>query len=57
MRATDEYRQIVGDKVVSEILQLARNLYGLRVLHINPTRYFRNRSRFTVIGLQLPVQP
>ena len=39
MRATDEYRQIVGDKVVSEILQLAWNLYGLRVLHINPTCY------------------
>jgi trehalose synthase len=39
MRAIDEYRHIVGDKVISEIIQLARNLHGLRVLHINSTYY------------------
>jgi trehalose synthase len=39
MRAIDEYRSIVGDKVISEIVQMARNLYGLRVLHINSTYY------------------
>jgi trehalose synthase len=39
MRAIDEYRSIVGDKVISEIVKMAKNLYGLRVLHINSTYY------------------
>lgn len=33
MRAIDEYRSIVGDKVISEIVHMAKNLYGLRFLH------------------------
>ncbi len=39
MRAIDEYRSIVGDKVISDIVKMAKNLYGLRVLHINSTYY------------------
>ncbi len=39
MRTIDEYRHLVGDKVISEIIRLAKNLYGLRVLHINSTYY------------------
>ncbi len=39
MRAIDEYRGIVGDKVISDIVKMAKNLYGLRVLHINSTYY------------------
>lgn len=39
MRAIDEYRGIVGDKVISDIVKMANNLYGLRVLHINSTYY------------------
>ncbi|MDD5100604.1 MAG: glycosyltransferase [Syntrophales bacterium] len=39
MRVIDEYRSIVGDKVISDIMKMAKNLYGLRVLHINSTYY------------------
>jgi trehalose synthase len=39
MHRLDDYRKIVGDKVISEITRLARPLYGLRVLHINSTYY------------------
>ena len=39
MLAIDEYRGIVGDKVISDIVKMAKNLYGLRVLHINSTYY------------------
>jgi trehalose synthase len=39
MHSLDDYREIVGDKVISEITRLARSLYGLRVIHVNSTYY------------------
>lgn len=39
MNNLDEYREIVGDKVISEITRLARTLHGLRVVHVNSTYY------------------
>lgn len=39
MLRLDDYRPIVGDKVLSEIFKLANELAGLRVLHINSTYY------------------
>ncbi len=35
----NDYRPIVGDKIISEIYRLARDLYGAKVLHINSTYY------------------
>jgi len=37
MRRISDYRHIVGDKVISEIYQKARKLYGKRIIHINST--------------------
>src|SRR3989304_4444167 len=39
MHTLDSYREIVGDKVISEITRVARNLYGIRVVHVNSTYY------------------
>jgi trehalose synthase len=39
MHTLDSYREIVGDKVISEITRVARNLYGVRVVHVNSTYY------------------
>lgn len=38
-RSLDAYRPIVGDEKVEEIRQLADNLKGARVLHVNATAY------------------
>ena len=35
----DDYREIVGDRIISEIYKKARNLYGSNVQHINSTYY------------------
>ncbi len=37
MRSLEEYREIVGDTVISSIYRKARKLYGVKVLHINST--------------------
>ncbi len=39
MRFLNDYRDIVGDKVITEIFKTARPLYGKRVIHINSTFY------------------
>ena len=39
MRFLNDYRDIVGDKVISDIIKAARPLYGKRVIHINSTFY------------------
>jgi trehalose synthase len=36
-KSLDDYRAIVGDNVVDEINLLARNLRGVRLLHVNAT--------------------
>jgi trehalose synthase len=37
MRTIEDYRQIAGDDVISEIHNKARKLYGKNILHINST--------------------
>ncbi len=37
MRSIEDYRYIVGDKVIGDIYKRARRLYGKHVLHINST--------------------
>ncbi|GAJ21904.1 unnamed protein product, partial [marine sediment metagenome] len=37
MRSLEDYRKIVGDGVINEIHQKAKNLYGKRILHVNST--------------------
>jgi len=37
MRTLEDYRDIVGDEVISEIYKKARRLYGKSVVHINST--------------------
>ncbi|MFQ6077796.1 MAG: glycosyltransferase [Thermodesulfobacteriota bacterium] len=39
MRNLDDYREIVGDEVISAIYRKARRLCGNRILHINSTYY------------------
>jgi trehalose synthase len=39
MRTLEEYRDIVGEEVISCIYRKARTLYGMRVLQINSTYY------------------
>jgi trehalose synthase len=39
MRSLEEYREIVGEEVISCIYRKARTLYGTRVLQINSTYY------------------
>jgi len=37
MRSLDDYKEIVGDKIISTIYKKARILYGKHILHINST--------------------
>jgi len=37
MKCLDDYREVVGDKVIADIYQAARRLQGRRVVHINST--------------------
>ncbi|OGC02225.1 glycosyl transferase family 1, partial [candidate division KSB1 bacterium RBG_16_48_16] len=37
MKRLDDYRHIVGDKLIHEIYRKARKLYGKRIVHINST--------------------
>jgi trehalose synthase len=37
MHGLEDYRQIVGDKVIGEIARKARGLYGKHIVHINST--------------------
>jgi trehalose synthase len=37
MHGLEDYREIVGDKVIGEIARKARGLYGKHILHINST--------------------
>jgi trehalose synthase len=39
MRSLEEYRDIVGEEVISSIYRKARTLYGLKVININSTFY------------------
>ena len=39
MYTLDDFRDIVGDRVISDIYRVARGLYGLKVLQINSTYY------------------
>ncbi|MBU2054122.1 MAG: glycosyltransferase [Proteobacteria bacterium] len=39
MHKLDDYRGIVGDKILSDITRMAKNIYGARILHINSTYY------------------
>jgi trehalose synthase len=39
MRSLEEYRDIVGEEVISSIYRKARTLYGMKVLQINSTYY------------------
>jgi trehalose synthase len=39
MRNLAEYRNIVGEEVISSIYRKARTLYGMKVMHINSTFY------------------
>lgn len=36
-RSVEDYREIVGDEVISEIHRRARKLYGRHILHVNST--------------------
>ncbi|MFH1942066.1 MAG: glycosyltransferase [bacterium] len=36
-RSLEEYRKVVGDKIIAEIYRKARGLYGKHILHINST--------------------
>lgn len=37
MRTLEDYREIIGDEVISSIYKKARKLYGKRIVHINST--------------------
>ena len=39
MRSLEEYRNVVGEEVISSIYRKARTLYGLKVININSTFY------------------
>jgi trehalose synthase len=39
MRSLEEYREVVGEEVISSIYRKARTLYGLKVININSTFY------------------
>ncbi len=39
MRSLEEYRDVVGEEVISSIYRKARTLYGLKVININSTFY------------------
>ena len=39
MYTLDDFRDVVGDKVLADIYRAARGLYGVKVLHINSTYY------------------
>ncbi len=39
MRTLEDYREIVGDEVISAIYKKVRRIYGKRILHINSTYY------------------
>lgn len=39
MKELNDYRKIIGEKLVHEIYKKARRLYGKRVIHINSTFY------------------
>ncbi len=39
MYTLDDFRDIVGDKVLADIYRAARALYGVKVLHVNSTYY------------------
>jgi trehalose synthase len=36
-KSLEEYRKVVGDKIIAEIYRKARGLYGKHILHINST--------------------
>ncbi|UCE06417.1 MAG: glycosyltransferase [bacterium] len=39
MTVLNDYREITGDKIISDIYKSARKLYGKRIIHINSTFY------------------
>ncbi len=39
MRVLNDYREITGDKIISDLYKKARPLYGKRIIHINSTFY------------------
>ena len=39
MRVLNDYREITGDKIISDLYKKARPLYGRRIIHINSTFY------------------
>ena len=39
MKVLNDYREITGDKIISEIYKKARPFYGKRIIHINSTFY------------------
>ena len=38
-KSLEDYRPIVGDEVIAEIRELAQNLRGARVVHVNATAF------------------
>lgn len=39
MKVLNDYREIVGDEIISNIYRRAKSLYGKRIIHINSTLY------------------
>lgn len=39
MKVLNDYREITGDKIISDLYKKARPLYGKRIIHINSTFY------------------
>ena len=39
MRVLNDFREITGDKIISDLYKKARPLYGKRIIHINSTFY------------------
>ncbi len=39
MKSLSDYREIIGDEVVSNIFRKARPLYQKKIIHINSTLY------------------
>jgi trehalose synthase len=39
MKVLNDYREITGDKIISDLYKKARPLYGRRIIHINSTFY------------------
>jgi len=39
MRVLNDYREITGEKIISELYKKARPFYGKRIIHINSTYY------------------